>query len=199
MVKRRSKSLLPVIFAVAVIGGLLFWRQSPQPTTIDVIAEASPSPESVQTAESSDGKIALVMSRKKGADTATWTLTAGQAGAATKTTWWEVLPFDTTMSIPVNAVSPDNKFLFLKQDGSDKPRYLVLTTSGEPLTQESPTIEFAELFESKYPEYKITAVTGWGGLNLIVINTDKIDGGTGPSFWFDLSGHSFIRLSNRFN
>ena len=64
---------------------------------------------------------------------------------------------------------------------------------------ETPTIEFAELFESKYPEYKITAVTGWGGLNLIVINTDKIDGGTGPSFWFDLSGHSFIRLSNRFN
>ena len=199
MVKRRSKSLLPVIFAVAVIGGLLFWRQSPQPTTIDVIAEASPSPESVQTAESSDGKIALEMNGKKGTETTTWSLTARQAGAAAKRIWSEALPHDTTMSIPVNAVSPDNKFLFLKQDGSDKPRYLVLTTSGEPLTQESPTIEFAELFESKYPEYKITAVTGWGGLNLIVINTDKIDGGTGPSFWFDLSGHSFIRLSNRFN
>ena len=199
MVKRRSKSLLPIIIAVAVIGGLLFWRQSPQPATINVIAEASPSPESIQTAESSDGKITLTMSRKRETDTATWTLTAGQAGAAAKTIWWEVLPYDTTMSIPFNAVSPDNKYLFLKQDQSDKTRYLVLTTSREPLSQDAPTIEFAELFEAKYPEYKITAVTGWGGLNLIVFNTDKIDGGTGPSFWFDLSGHSFIRLSNRFD
>ena len=199
MVKRRSKSLLPIIIAVAAIGGLILWRQAPQPATINVIAEASPNPESVQTGESSDGKITLEMNGKKGTETTTWSLTASQEGAVAKRIWSEALPHDTTMSIPFNAVSPDYKYLFLKQQGPDKTRYLVLTTSGAPLTQESPTIEFAESFGAKYPEYKITEATGWGGTNLIVFNTDKIDGGTGPSFWFDLSGHSFIRLSNRFN
>src|SRR3972149_3615986 len=187
MVKRRSKSLLPVIIALAAIGALVFWRQAPQPATIEVIAEASPNPESVQTGESSDGKIALEMSGKKGTETTTWSLTAGQTGSPAKRIWSAALPHDTTMSIPFNAVSPDNKYLFLKQAGPDKNRYLALTTSGEPLSQDSETIEFAELFETKYPDYKITAVTGWGGINLIVFNTDKINGGTGPSFWFGFS------------
>src|SRR3989338_10013965 len=198
MVKRRSKSLLPVIFAVAVIGGLMFWRQSPQPATLNVIAEASPSPESVQTAESSDGKIALEMNGKKGTETTTWSLTARQTGSAAKRIWSTALPHDTTVSIPFNAVSPDNKFLFLKQAGPDKNRYLALTTSGEPLSQDSPTIEFSGLFEAKHPDYQITAVTGWGGVNLIAFNNDKINGGTGPSFWVDFFGHSFICLFNRF-
>src|SRR3972149_5869304 len=155
MVKRRSKSLLPVIIALAAIGALVFWRQAPQPATIEVIAEASPNPESVQTGESSDEKIALEMSGKKGTETTTWSLTAGQTGSPAKRIWSAALPHD--------------------------------TTSGEPLSQDSETIEFAELFETKYPDYKITAVTGWGGINLIVFNTDKINGGTGPSFWFGFS------------
>jgi hypothetical protein len=198
MVKRRAKSLLPIIIAVAVIGGLMFWRQSPRPAAIDVIALPSPSPESILSSQSSDGKIALTLGQKKGTDTTTWSLTVSQSGALAKKIWSAALPHDTTFSIPFNAVSPDNKYLFLKQTEPDKTRYLVLSTSGAPISQDSQTIEFAGLFESKYPEYKITAVTGWGGLNLIVINTDKIKGGTGPSFWFDLSGHSFIQLSTRF-
>ena len=202
MVKHRSKSLLLIIIAVAVTGGLMFWRQSPQQPPIEEITTASPSPEpilSVLSGQSADGEITLAMSRKKGTDTTAWSLTASQANEAAKKIWSADLPHDTAISIPFNAVSPDNKYLFLKQEGPDKTRYLVLSTSGAPLFQDSQTIEFAELFESKQPDYKITAVTGWGGLNLIVINTDKIKGGTGPSFWFDLSGHSFIRLSNRFD
>ncbi len=199
MAKRRSKSLLTIVIALAVIGGLMWWRQTPQPAAIEVIAEASPNPESVQTGESSDGKISLEMNGKKETDVTTWTLTAGQVGTPVKKIWSAALPHDTTMSIPFNAVSPDNKYLFLKQQAPDKARYLVLTASGEPLSQDFPTIEFAELFETKYPEYKITAVTGWGGINLIVFNTDQVNGGTGPSFWFEIPSHAFIRLSNRFN
>lgn len=199
MVKRRAKSLLPLIIAAAVIGALILWRPTAQPAKIEQMALPSPSPSLVQTAQAADGKISLELNQKQGTGTTTWSLTAGQDGAGAKKIWSAILPSDTTVSIPFNAVSPDNKYLFLKQAGPDKTGYLALTTSGAPLSPDFETIEFGERFEEKYPEYKITAVTGWGGLNLIVFNTDKIDGGTGPSFWFDLSGHSFIRLSNRFN
>src|SRR3989304_821217 len=123
MVNRPSKSLLPVMIALAAIGALVFWRQAPQPATIEGIAEASPNPESGQTGESSDGKIALEMSGKKAAEPPPWPLTAGQTGSPAKRIWSAALPHDTTMSIPFNAVSPDNKYLFLKQVGPDKTRY----------------------------------------------------------------------------
>ena len=200
MAKHQVKSSLWLIISVAVVAGLMFWRlrPNPQPIPIKVITEASPSPEPTLSANSSDGEITLEMNQTKGADTITWTLTASEAQEVAKKIWWQTLPKDTTISIPFNTVSPDNKYLFLKQARPDKTRYLVLTVSGEPMIPETQTVEFAELFESKYPDYKITEVTGWGGINLIVFNTDKIAGGIGPSFWFDLSGRSFILLSNRF-
>ena len=197
MAKHRSKPVLFLAVVLAAAGVLMFRRQSPQPTPIDVIAESSP--EVTLSGMSADGKIILTLKQKKGADTTGWTLTAKQGEEAAKTIWSAALPVDTTMSIPLNAVSPDNKYMFLKQIGPDKTRYVVLTTSGAPLPKGVQTVEFVDKFESKYPEYKISEATGWGGLNLIVFNTDQVKGGVGPSFWFDLSGQSFIRLSNRFN
>ncbi|MBU2051727.1 hypothetical protein KKH13_00795 [Patescibacteria group bacterium] len=199
MAKPRAKSSLPLIIVLAAIGGLAWQRLSPQPAAVQEITEPSPSPELISSAQSSDGEISLTLKQNPGADTSTWTLTAVQAKEAPKRLWWATLPDDTTVSIPFNAVSPDNKYLFLKQEGPDKSRYLVLTSSGAPLTKATQTVEFSQLFEQKYPDYQITEATGWGGINLIVFNTDKIAGGTGPSFWFDLSGQSFIRLSNRFD
>lgn len=200
MAKHQGKSSLIIIITAAVIGGLVFWRLKPQSIPIQAIAEAeiTPNPEQTWLANSSDGKINLEMKQKKNGSTITWTLTAKQGEEAANTIWWQTLPADTTISIPLNTVSPDNKYMFLKQTGPDKNRYLVLATSGKPLKSGAQTVEFAELFEAKHPEYKISEVTGWGGMNLIVLNTDKATGGIGPSFWFDLSGKSFIQLSNRF-
>ena len=143
---------------------------------IQAIAEPSPSPEQTLAGISSDGKINLEMKQEKGASAITWTLTAKQGEEAASTIWWQTLAAETTISIPLNTVSPDNKYMFLKQTGPDKTRYLVLTTSGKPLKSGAQTVEFAELFEAKYPEYKITEATGWGGMNLIVFNTDKAKG-----------------------
>lgn len=200
MVKHQGKSALLLVISLAVVGGLMFWQLKPQPVPIKAITEPSPSPnpEQIIFANSSDGKINLEMKQEKGASAITWTLTARQGEEAAKTIWWQSLPNETTISIPFNTVSPDNKYMFLKLAGPDKIRYFVLTTSGKPLVSGAQTVEFSELFEAKYPEYIISEVTGWGGTNLIVFNTDKVSGGIGPSFWFDLSGKSFIQLSNRF-
>ena len=198
MAKPRSEPLLLLILTV-VIGGFWFWRQAPRPASINLIAEPSPSPEVVVTGGSANGKIQLTLSQKPGTQTTNWALTVNREGITIPTQWFTTLPNDTSLSIPFNAVSPDNQYLFLKQTTSAGDRYLVLTTSGQPMGERSQALEFSALFTAKYPDLVITDVTGWGGNNLIVINTDKVGGGTGPSFWFEIPTRAFIRLSNRFN
>lgn len=198
--KNQSKSLLWLVISLTVVGGLMFLWPKPVGAPIQeiTVSSPSPSPEPILTAISADGEIALEMKQVKGAEMITWTLKAGRDKKAFRKIFWQTLSKDMTMSIPFNTVSPDNKYLFLKQSGPDKTRYLVLTTSGEPIMPETQTIEFAKQFESEYPEYVITEATGWGGIDLIVFNTDKIEGGIGPSFWYEVPTKSFIRLSNRF-
>jgi hypothetical protein len=106
---------------------------------------------------------------------------------------------DNLISVPENTFSPNNKYIFLKYEDSGKTRYIVLRTDGEELKEGSQTVEIESLFSEKHPDYRITDVTGWGGYTLIVVNTNTVDGKTGPSWWFDLSNFSFIRLSSRFN
>jgi hypothetical protein len=200
MDKHRSKSTLPVIIVLAVIGSLIYWFFQPQPPAIKMVTEPSSSPEIVLTGQSSDGDIALTLTQQPATGAITWILAAAKTTETAKTIWWLTLPADAQISIPLNAVSPDNKYLFLKQKQPGKTGYLALTVNGTPLTKDSQAVDFGELFAQKYPDYQITEVTGWGGLNLIVFNTDIVaGGGTGPSFWFDIASQSFIQLSSRFN
>jgi|SRR3990172_2634416 len=106
---------------------------------------------------------------------------------------------DYLISVPDNSFSPDNKYIFLKYEEAGKNRYIVIRTDGEDLGKDIETIEIESLFSEKYPDFVITDVTGWGSYSLIVVNSDTKEGKTGPSWWFDLSNFSFIRLSSRFN
>jgi len=184
-----------ILISLAVLGGLIIWRYKPQPAPINIITtEPSPSPELTSTGQSSDGKIALTLIEKPEVDQSLWTLIVQE-----KKIWSKTLNNQTTLSLPFNTVSPDNQYLFLKQTDTYNTRYLILTTNGESLTKDIQILEFTSLFETKYPDLKITDATGWAAPTLIVFNTDKKKGGLGPSFWFDLSNQSFIQLSNRFN
>ncbi len=103
------------------------------------------------------------------------------------------------VSVPPNTFSPDNKYIFLRYEDSGKSRYIVLRTDAKDIKEGSKLIEIETLFAEKQSNFVITDVTGWGSYSLIVINTDTKDGKKGPSWWFDLSNFSFIRLSSRFN
>jgi len=198
MAKHQDKSSLWLLVGLAMVGGLVFLWPKPQEVPIQEITEPSLTSAPVLTAISADGEIELKMSQTKRNGSITWTLRTIRNEDEVRRIFWKTLPKDTTLSIPFNSVSPDNKYLFLKQTGPDKTHYLVLTTSGDPMFTEIQTIEFAEQFELEYSEYKITEVTGWGGIDLIVFNTDTAEGGIGPSFWYEIPSRSFIRLSNRF-
>ena len=149
---------------------------------------------------SPDGKFTLDMKEDKGKDTVTYTfLMKDESSGSQKEIYTKTVPAGTTLSIPYNTFSPDNKFIFIKETGSSQTSYFALTTSGAPIAKDAQSFDISSLFRAKYSNYNITEVTGWGGMTLIVVNTDKIDGAAGPSFWFDVSSGSFIQLSRRFD
>jgi len=162
------------------------------------VARADASQET--TVRSPDGKWALKMKEEKGKENVIYVFSIlSSSDGSQKEIFRKTVSTTSTMSIPVNTFSPDDKYIFLKEMGVGGAGYLVFSVSGAPLVKDTLTVEISGLFADKYPDYKITDVTGWGGVNLIVINTDKSDGSLGSSFWFDVASRSFIKLSTRFN
>lgn len=203
---KRLSIIILVILAVSAagLGSVILTRgkaekiQNKPPSYAPPVAQASASQET--TVGSPDGKLSLTMKQVKGKEDVTYVFfVTNSTDDSQKEIFRKTSPVGTTMSIPGNTFSPDDKYVFLKESNSLGTRYLVLSVSGTPLTKDGSTLEISSLFAAKYPDLKITDVTGWGGVNLIIFNTDKAEGGTGPSFWFEVPSGGFIQLSNRFN
>jgi hypothetical protein len=204
MVNHLFKIVIPVFILVAIAVGVISLSsgKSQKPEASFAASRlpkvSSPSPVPVTYHESKtvspDGKMTLVMNEKKGSETSLWTFSV-----ADDQIFKEALPVGVQLSVPLNTFSPDNKYVFLKKESSGLTSYLVLITNGKSISENSQALEFTPLFYEKYPDFKITEVTGWAAPNLLIINTNKLDGEEGPSFWFELPAKSFIQLSNRFN
>jgi hypothetical protein len=209
MVKRPDKLAISfIIMATILMVVLVFW--SSQKTGKGVRESVSKAADTIPVdltkstkidITSPDGKMTLLMETKKTSEnnfnqTLFITTTENKAPL-------NIYSKDSSnkefVSIPFNTFSPDNKFIFLKLEIPDELNYFVLRTDGKDINKDGHTIEIVKPFNAKYPGLKVTDVTGWGGRNLIVINTDTSEGKIGASYWFDLSNFSFIRLSTRFN
>jgi len=208
MDKHQSKIIIFTCIVVSIISLLyLFYSyktnsqnsvSSQKPSATPPMAFASQA--LLPTVESSDGNWKITMKEAKTKENTTYTFSViNEADSTSTDIFTQTVPTGTTMSIPDNTFSPDDKYLFLRETGAAGNQYLVLTLSGENITKDAQTLEISSLFAAKYQNYKITDVTGWGGMNLIVFNTDKVTGGQGPSFWFEVPSKAIIQLSNRFN
>lgn len=198
MGKHRSKLLILISLVVLTIGILFVLRSRGKDQSYSPpVAKANPSYETA--IDSPDGKWTLTMKEEKSKEAVVYAFWMGGSDSLKKELFRRAVASGTSMSIPYNAFSPDDKYIFLKEVTSGEASYFVLSVSGVPLAKDTQTLEISGLFANKYPDYKITDVTGWGGPTLVVINTDKSAGGQGPSFWFDVGSRSFIQLSNRFN
>ena len=195
MDKHHNNSLILIFISIIVIGiiSVGFWVK-PSKVASDTpsvpIVEAQTS--ELTSVGSPDGQLTLTMKKEKIQDGFVYTFfTIDSVGRIQKTIFTKTVSLGDIISIPTNTFSPDDKYLFLKEENLGQTDYFAVTPAG--------TLDISGPFLLKYPNLKITDVTGWGGMTLIVVNTDKEDGSLGPSFWFDVSGKSFIQLSTRFN
>lgn len=210
MVLRQSKLLLTLCFLLALAGAVIgvtlyFGKQKAvsqngtkaiPPSFADVI----PGPKTT-TIEAPNGKMSLIFKEEKTKDGTVDTFSTQADGSTTSIQIYsETLAAGTTLSVPYNTFSPDNKYLFLKRTSTAGVDYFVLKTDGSDLSKDEKSIDFMNLFNQKFSDNHLaTDATGWGGMNLIVINTDNPDGSVSHSYWYDVTSNSFIPLSTRFN
>lgn len=189
MDKHLSKILILsglIISLVGVIMALESHKQPPDaPLDIPPVVEAQTQPQT--SVVSPDGKFSLILRGDSLSLTNLLDNTRKELSIKTASSSSE-------LTIPANTFSPDDKYIFLKQLDLGQANYFALR-----IADTSKIMDISSLFVAKYPDFVITDVTGWGGMGLIVVNTDKVGGGIGPSFWFDVYTQSFIRLSTRFN
>jgi hypothetical protein len=209
MEKRHKKFL--IAFAAAwtlFLTGLIVFtalrksEPTPIPESMASNPTLKPTPKDEKVIVSSpDGKLNLQMVNEKQQDRSiiqTFTIISGEEEPPVEV-YKSLSEDDSLISIPFNAFSPNNKYLFLKYEGGQGPKRIVIRTDGENIKGDEKSVEIEKSFYEKYPDFKITDVTGWGGYSVIVVNTDNKEGTTGPSWWFDMSNFSFVRLSTRFN
>ncbi len=202
MDKHQSKII--ILASLLISGAVVFFALRPKAQSSVNIPGPAPianvEASQLATVGSPDGKMSLTMKQDKGRDSVTYTfLVTGESNGLQKQIFTKTVPTGTVLSIPYNSFSPDNKYVFLKETDPNQTSYFVMTVSGDPVAKDVQFFDISSLFMNKYSDYKITDVTGWGDPALVIINTDKKDGGTGPSFWFEVPSQSFIQLSQRFN
>ena len=104
----------------------------------------------------------------------------------------------TTFSIPFNAFSPNDQYLFLQEKSPNETKYLLFNSSGQPFTNGNLYEDIGVLFKNYTSSYILSDVTGWASDTLLVIETQDGNGNPSKSFWFDVTNFSFIPLATRF-
>lgn len=101
-----------------------------------------------------------------------------------------------SMDIPDNAWAPGENYIFLEQTASNGAKdYLALKATGEAFPDGQQALDVGVGFAAKYAGYKFNGATGWADPGLLIVESTNPDGSTGPSFWYELPGGSFIQLS----
>ena len=171
-------------------------RMAPTPTPT-----VEPYPRTSVTAfDSSDGVKTLTMKKVDNKTSVSYTFsTANKGESSQKQIFSKTIDPSQTISIPFNAWSPDNNYVFLKENTHDGSNYYVMTTSGDPLPRGQAFVNIKDFFTTRYPDYILTDVTGWASPTLLIVNTNNKDNTQGPSLWFDIPSQTFIPLATRFN
>jgi hypothetical protein len=200
MDKHPSKLIILVCLLISVVIAYFALRPKSQPSGNSPIPHPVPVAQAAQpmAVGSPDGKLTLTVTKytENGGNTAYTFLVTDEAKGVQKQIFTKTETAGTTLSIPDNTFSSDNKYVFLKESVGTEAKYFVLSTA---VSQDAPIANVSDLFTAKYQDYVISETTGWAGPTLLVVNTNKTDGSLGPSFWLDVGRNSFIRLSTRFN
>ncbi|HJY98884.1 MAG TPA: hypothetical protein VJ227_04170 [Patescibacteria group bacterium] len=191
-----TKFLTITIAIASLLAAILFLRPAKKefaPNLPVVASDPTPVPSQLTTVRSPDGKATLVMRERKEEGGTTYTFTvSSEKDPSYKEIFTKTLA-EGGITIPFNTFSPDDKYILLKENLPGGTRYFVVALANGQIFEASDL--FAEKFGS---DYVVSDATGWGGLNLVVINTQKVGGGSGPSFWFEVPSQAFIRLSHSF-
>lgn len=159
-----------------------------------------PYPSQVQplVVHSGDGTAQLIMrkaNQKDGSILYSF-FVANSSSKIERTLFTKNIPTSDTMIIPANTWSPDNKYVFLRENNSNPFNIFVFKASGETFADEEQYLDLTALFEKRNLPYTMADVTGWDSETLLHVHTTaKEKNSRGPSFWFDVTDRAFLQLA----
>lgn len=147
---------------------------------------------------SGDGTAQLIMrkaSQKDGSILYSF-FAADGSGKIQRTLFTKNIPTSDTMIIPANTWSPDNKYVFLRENNSNSFNIFVFKASGETFADKEQYLDLTALFEKRNLPYIVADVTGWDSETLLHVHTTaKEKNSRGPSYWFDVTDRAFLQLA----
>ena len=148
---------------------------------------------------SPDGLMKIVMNKTFKTQTlVNYTVTVSEVSATfEKIIFSKNLGENQAIQIPDNSWSPDNKYLFLKENDNGKLSFFVFKATGESFADGKEYIDVVPLFDDKKYGVQLSDITGWDSNSLLHIFTVKENDTTGPSFWFDVESKNFYILGSR--
>lgn len=148
---------------------------------------------------SPDGTMKVVMNKTiKNQTLANYTFSVSEVSGANEKIIFSKTPDENqAIQIPVNSWSPDNKYLFLKENDKSYLSFMVFKANGESFADGKEYIDVVPLFDEKKFGYNLSDITGWDSNILLHIFTVNENGTKGPSYWFDVEGKIFYILGSR--
>lgn len=195
---RKIFSVLILLFLV--IGGYLFYssrkdiefqnslaREEPHPST-------TPTPTPARTAvevHSPDGKMRIAMRKTvESSGVANYSFSVYEDGSPSVNIFSKTLSVS-SMEIPANSFSPDNNYLFIRENDATESSYFVFKTTGDNFLNGDKYIDVSKEFSARVKSYSLKETTGWDSPGLLHVLTN------GPSFWFELSDRAFLQLATK--
>jgi hypothetical protein len=120
---------------------------------------------------------------------------ADESGTNAKTIYTTQVGELETFSIPFNAWSPDDKYVFIVKNGNGA---LVFRADGKPVAKDQTFFDIPAVFGDKVKDNTYKETTGWASNTLLIVNSIKSDGTKGPSYWFEVPSQAIIQLSSQF-
>lgn len=159
-----------------------------------------PYPSQVQplAVHSGDGTAQLIMRKANQKDGSLLYsfFAANSSSKIERTLFTKNIPTSDTMIIPANTWSPDNKYVFLRENNSNSFNIFVFKASGEAFADKEQYLDLTALFEKRNLPYIVADVTGWDSETLLHVHTTaKEKNSRGPSFWFDVTDRAFLQLA----
>lgn len=190
----------PAIFLIVLgIGGILFLTNSEKLTSSNppnsiLIKPIAPTP-AVQNSEvhSSDGEMNLIRQKQEQNDGSVAYLffTSDISGNNKKLIFEKTVADGVSMEMSQNSWSPDNKYVFLREEKSDSFDFLVFNASGKNFSGGKKYIDVMPLFIESKIKYGMRDITGWDSPTLLHVIT------SGPSYWLDVTTKAFLQLARR--
>lgn len=159
-----------------------------------VLVQSTPTPVGTdKEVHSPDGTMKVIMRSKKdqsGLTTYSFFI-ADILGQNEKYLFTRTVSQGQSMVIPENSWSPDNNYLFLRENKPSSFDILVFKSSGESFSDGKKYIDVLSLFDNNKIKYNIKDITGWDSPTLLHVKTEK------NPYWFDITTNSFMQLVQR--